>query len=200
MLPWVLASASPRRQALLRLFGQEFHIHPPEIEEPLPLTHSRPAQLAKHLARAKAETVAPHYPDALIISADTIVILGKQILGKPNDEEDAFRMLRLLSGRTHTVITALCLLVRQAGNTVQMTLDAPRTRVTFRPLSDEWIRWYVRTGEPMDKAGAYGIQEYGALLVGKVQGCYFNVVGLPLATLSARLESLLGMPPVRVCP
>lgn len=196
-LQWVLASASPRRQALMRLYGQEFLVHPAHIEEHLPATHPRPALLAKRLARAKAEAVAPHYPDALIISADTLVIVDEKVLGKPLDEADAFRMLRLLSGRTHTVITALCLLMRQQGQTVRMTLDAPRTRVTFRPLSDEWIHWYIRTGEPMDKAGAYGIQEYGALLVEKVQGCYFNVVGLPLATLTARLESLIGSPIVR---
>ncbi len=193
-LPWVLASASPRRQALMRLYGQEFLVHPAPIEELLPSTHARPALLAKRLARAKAEAVAPHYPDALIIAADTLVVVDKAVLGKPVDEADAFRMLRLLSGRTHTVITALCLLVRQQGKTERMTLDAPRTRVTFRPLSDDWIHWYIRTGEPMDKAGAYGIQEYGALLVEKVQGCYFNVMGLPLATLTARLESLIGSP------
>lgn len=193
-LPWVLASVSPRRQALMRLYGQEFLVHPAPIEELLPSTHARPALLAKRLARAKAEAVAPHYPDALIIAADTLVVVGKVVLGKPVDEADAFRMLRLLSGRTHTVITALCLLVRQQGKTERMTLDAPRTRVTFRPLSDDWIHWYIRTGEPMDKAGAYGIQEYGALLVEKVQGCYFNVMGLPLATLTARLESLIGSP------
>jgi septum formation protein len=104
-------------------------------------------------------------------------------------------MLRLLSGRTHTVITALCLLLRQGGRTVRMSLDAPRTRVTFRPLTDGWIEWYIATGEPFDKAGAYGIQEYGALLVQQVQGDYFNVVGLPLATLVRRLEELVGWEP-----
>ena len=189
-LRWVLASGSPRRQALMRVFGVPFEVHPAQIEEHLPEFSARPAVLGKRLARAKAEAVAPHYPDALIIAADTLVVIDGRILGKPADEREAFEMLRLLSGRTHTVITALCLLLRREGRTVRTMLDAPRTRVTFRPLSDAWIRWYIATGEPFDKAGAYGIQEYGALLIDKVQGCYFNVVGLPLATLARRLEEL----------
>ncbi len=170
-------------------------MHPAQIEEPLPNSTRTPARVAKTLALAKAEAIAPHYPDALIISADTIVVLDGQLLGKPTDAEDARRLLRMLSGRTHTVITALCLLLRQEGQTVRQVLDAPRSRVTFRNLSDEWIEWYIQTGEPFDKAGAYGIQEYGALLVEKIQGCYFNVVGLPLATLARHLETLVGWKP-----
>jgi septum formation protein len=189
-LRWVLASGSPRRQALMRLFGKPFEVHPAQIEEHLPERAARPAVLGKQLAQAKAEAVAPQYPDALLIAADTLVVIDGRILGKPADEHEAFEMLRLLSGRTHTVITALCLLLRRDGCTVRTVLDAQRSRVTFRPLSDEWIRWYLATGEPFDKAGAYGIQEYGALLIDKVQGCYFNVVGLPLATLAQRLEEL----------
>lgn len=195
MIPWVLASESPRRQALLRLLGQPFKIHPARIEERLPPCTARPAHLAKQLARAKAEAVAPDYADALIIAADTLVVLRNQVLGKPETADEARQMLRLLSNRTHTVITALCLLLRQEGRTVRITLDAPRTRVAFRPLTDEWIEWYLRTGEPFDKAGAYGIQEYGALLVERVAGDYFNVVGLPLPTLIRRLEELLGWRP-----
>lgn len=187
---WVLASQSPRRQALMRLFGRPFEVHPAHIEEHLPEHTRHPAALGKRLARAKAEVVAPHYDDALIIAADTLVVIDGRVLGKPADAHAAYEMLRLLSGRTHTVITALCLLLRQEGRTVSLTLDAPRSRVTFRPLSEEWIRWYIATGEPFDKAGAYGIQEYGALLIERVQGCYFNVVGLPLATLAMRLEQL----------
>jgi septum formation protein len=174
----------------MRLFGVPFEVHPAQIEERLPERAARPALVGKRLARAKAEAVAPHYPNALIIAADTLVVIDGRILGKPADEREAFEMLRLLSGRTHTVITALCLLLRREGRTVRTVLDAPRSRVTFRPLSDAWIRWYIATGEPFDKAGAYGIQEYGALLIEKVQGCYFNVVGLPLATLAQRLEEL----------
>ncbi|MCS7209159.1 MAG: Maf family protein [Fimbriimonadales bacterium] len=189
-LRWVLASQSPRRQSLMRLFGTPFEVHPAQIEERLPECTARPAALGKQLARAKAEAVAPYYENALIIAADTLVVIDQRVLGKPADEREAFEMLRLLSGRTHTVITALCLLLRRGGQTVQTILDAPRSRVTFRPLSDAWIRWYIATGEPFDKAGAYGIQEYGALLIEKVQGCYFNVVGLPLATLATRLEQL----------
>ncbi len=189
-LRWVLASQSPRRQSLLRLFGEPFEVHPAQVEEHLPEYSARPALLGKRLARAKAEAVAPCYDDALIIAADTLVVIDGRVLGKPADTQEALEMLRLLSGRTHTVITALCLLKRQRKRTVQTVQDAPRSRVTFRPLSDDWIRWYIATGEPFDKAGAYGIQEYGALLIEKVQGCYFNVVGLPLATLAKRLEEL----------
>ncbi|GIV05768.1 MAG: Maf-like protein [Fimbriimonadales bacterium] len=189
-LRWVLASQSPRRRALMRLFGRPFEVHPAQIEEPLPAFSARPALLGKRLAKAKAEAVALHYADALIIAADTLVIIDGRVLGKPADEREAFEMLRMLSGRTHTVITALCLLLRQNGHTTRIVQDAPRSRVTFRPLSDEWIRWYIATGEPFDKAGGYGIQEYGALLIEKVQGCYFNVVGLPLATLAKHLEAL----------
>lgn len=189
-LRWALASQSPRRRALMRLFDRPFEVHPAQIEEPLLAYSARPALLGKRLAKAKAEAVAPHYTDALIIAADTIVVIDGRVLGKPTDECEAFEMLRMLSGRTHTVITALCLLLRQNGQTTHIVQDAPRSRVTFRPLSDEWIRWYIATGEPFDKAGAYGIQEYGALLIEKVHGCYFNVVGLPLATLAKRLEAL----------
>jgi septum formation protein len=189
-LRWVLASQSPRRRALMRLFGRPFEVHPAQIEEHLPEYSARPALLGKRLAKAKAEAVAPCYDDALIIAADTLVVIDGRVLGKPADEREAFEMLRMLSGRTHTVITALCLLLRQNGHTTHIVQDAPRSRVAFRPLSDEWIRWYIATGEPFDKAGAYGIQEYGALLIEKVQGCYFNVVGLPLATLASRLEEL----------
>lgn len=196
-LRWVLASQSPRRQSLLRLFGKPFEIRPAQIEEHLPEYSARPALLGKRLAKAKAEAVAPCYADALIIAADTLVVIDGRVLGKPVDEREAFEMLRMLSGRTHTVITALCLLLRQGGRTVQTVQDAPRSCVTFRPLSDEWIRWYIATGEPFDKAGAYGIQEYGALLIEKVQGCYFNVVGLPLATLAKRLEELGVWMPMR---
>jgi septum formation protein len=192
---WVLASESPRRQVLLRLLGQPFVVHPAQIEERLPDSTAAPARLAKRLARAKAEAVAPCYDDALIIAADTLVVLDRAVLGKPQSREEARQMLRLLSGRTHRVITALCLLLRQGGRTVRMTLDAPSTRVTFRPLSEAWIEWYIDTGEPFDKAGAYGIQEYGALLVERVVGDYFNVVGLPLPTLVRRLEELTDWHP-----
>lgn len=176
----------------MRLFGQPFVVDPPDVDETLPERVRQPARLAKHLALAKAEAVAPHYSNTLIIAADTLVVLpdkhGSLVLGKPEDEEDAKRMLRVLSGRSHTVITAVCLLQRSENRTVRFTLDAPRTRVYFRALTEDWIDWYVGTGEPMDKAGAYGIQEYGALLVERVSGCYFNVVGFPLSIIARRLQ------------
>jgi septum formation protein len=185
----------------MRLFGQPFVVHPADVDETLPEEVYHPTRLAKQLAYAKAQAVAPHYMNALMIAADTLVVLpGKTsatVLGKPEDEEDAKRMLRMLSGRSHIVITAVCLMQRIENQTTRFTLDAPRTQVHFRPLTDPWIDWYVRTGEPMDKAGAYGIQEYGALLVERINGCYFNVVGFPLTTVSRRLEEF-GWQPVPI--
>lgn len=186
---WVLASASPRRQSLMRLFGQPFRAHPAHIDETLPETTRQPSRWGKALAHGKAEAIAPHYSNALIFAADTLVVLGGTLLAKPEDEAHAKAMLRALSGRTHLVITAVCILEREGGETTRLALFAPQTKVTFRALSASMIEWYVKTGEPMDKAGAYGIQEYGALLVEKVCGCYFNVVGFPLVDIAKQLEA-----------
>ena len=159
-----------------------FTVCPAAGPEKMP-EHASPEDAVKALASQKAEEVASRCdPDALIIAADTIVVCDGRILGKPRDEEDAFRMLRLLSGRTHEVYTGLCLKDKDSCVT-----EAERTAVRFRTLSDGEIRRYIETGEPMDKAGAYGIQGKAALFVEAIEGDYYNVVGLPLCRLGRML-------------
>lgn len=145
------------------------------------------AQAVVQVARAKAESVADRVPaDSLVVAADTVVLLGRRLLGKPRDPEEATRMLRALSGRGHRVVTAVAVLRVGHG---PVLADYEETRVRFRPLDEAEIAGYVASGEPLDKAGAYGIQGLGALLVEQVVGCYYNVVGLPLATLHRLLRS-----------
>lgn len=191
----VLASASPRRAELLRTLGVPFEVvvaedAEPAIEKAAPSDRWRyaadeVAAWVESAARAKAAAVAAIRSDAVVIAADTIVVLDGEILGKPQDERAAAAMLRRLSGRTHQVYTGLCVWGGERAQTAHVV-----TRVTFRPLSDGLIDAYVATGEPMDKAGAYGIQGKGSLLVEKIDGCYFNVVGLPLVRLSEMLEAI----------
>ncbi len=180
----ILASRSPRRQELLRLLGVPFECRPTDCDESCSLIH--PADHALELARRKA-LAAEAVCDAgdVILSSDTVVFCDGQILGKPRDEEEAFRMLRKLSGRTHTVCTAVCL--RREGRNHDL---CSQTNVTFRELTDDQIRRYVATGEPMDKAGAYGIQGQGALLVEGIHGDYYTVVGLPVSKLAQMFEEL----------
>lgn len=184
----VLASASPRRRELLAGIGLEFTVEPAQFDEEAVRAES-PEEWVKALARGKASEVARRHPDALVIGADTAVLIDGQVLGKPKDEADARRMLRLLAGRTHRVVTGVALIHRSGG---RERTHVESTDVTFGPLSDEQIARYVATGEPMDKAGAYGIQGFGATLVRGVHGCYFNVVGLPLYSL-ARMLSEFGV-------
>jgi septum formation protein len=159
-----------------------FTVCPAAGPEKMP-EHASPEGAVKALASQKAEEVASRCdPYALIIAADTVVVCDGRILGKPRDEEDAFRMLRLLSGRTHEVYTGLCLKDKDSCVT-----EAERTAVRFRTLSDSEIRRYIETGEPMDKAGAYGIQGKAALFVEAIEGDYYNVVGLPLCRLGRML-------------
>ncbi len=181
--PIVLASASPRRRELMNMLAfSSFTVCPAAGPEKMP-EHASPEEAVKALASQKAEEVASRCdPDALIIAADTVVVCDGRILGKPRDEEDAFRMLRLLSGRTHEVYTGLCLKDKDSCVT-----EAERTAVRFRTLSDSEIRRYIQTGEPMDKAGAYGIQGKAALFVEAIEGDYYNVVGLPLCRLGRML-------------
>jgi septum formation protein len=168
----VLASASPRRAELLRASGISFTVRVADVIETRRPDES-PADYALRLAREKAEAVAQG--DELVLGADTIVVLGSEIAGKPRDAADAARMLRALSGRWHEVLTGVCLLRgRQARSALA------RTRVKFAPLSEEEIRWYVASGEPFDKAGAYAIQGYASLFVERIEGSYSNVVGLPV--------------------
>jgi septum formation protein len=187
-LPLVLASASPRRQELIRLLGLPFEVRPSAYEEEMPDEHSDPAQLAVHLATEKAQDVARGCETGrLVLGADTVVALGTRVYGKPSDAAEARRMLRELSGQTHQVITGVAL-VRSPEERVRTF--AARTDVTFRPLEAAEIAAYAETGEPLDKAGAYAIQGYGGLLIEGIRGDYPNVVGLPLTPLALALREL----------
>jgi septum formation protein len=195
----VLASASPRRRELLTQAGFSFTVHPAHVPEN-PLPGEAPTAYVTRLAREKAETVfreltAPQSPskvppgslniEIVVLGADTTVTLDDQILAKPEDPADAIRMLRQLSGRTHHVITGVAVVSSQSTQ-----VAAEVTAVRFLSLSDGEIESYVATGEPMDKAGAYAIQGHAARWIPRIEGCYFNVVGLPLALVTALLEPL----------
>ena len=171
-VPIVLASSSPRRKQLLELLGLTFEVLPADIDETW-RNGEAPGVHAERLARGKAAAVAR--PEALVVGADTIVVIGGEILGKPRDAAEARAMLRRLSGRDHEVFTAVAVAWR--GKTAAGT---SRTAVHVRALDDETIAAYVATGEPLDKAGAYGIQGYGAVLVERIEGDYFTVMGLGL--------------------
>lgn len=173
----VLASSSPRRIELLRNAGIPFESQAPDVPE-VPLPGEKPLELAMRLARAKADAVAQLRPDAFVLGADTIVIVDNKVLGKPADEADAVRMLRLLSDRDHEVTTALSLVFPHA--TERITTQET-TRVHFSLLTDADISGYVATGEPMDKAGSYAIQGIAGKWIERIEGDYFNVVGLPVA-------------------
>ena len=184
MVEIILASQSPRRRELLKNLVADFKIIPSDADETLPEGAS-PADCAVEIARRKAFDIKAQNPDALIIGADTIVIYEDKILGKPKDDEEAYEMLSLLSGKTHKVCTGV---VATLGD--KTIAHGEETYVTFRTLSPDMIKNYIATGEPGDKAGAYGIQEKGAVLVEKIEGDYFNVVGLPLCRLSKMLNDL----------
>jgi septum formation protein len=198
----VLASASPRRRDLLVQAGYQFEVHPAHISED-PRADEEPIAYVTRLAREKAEAVyrelsvsgqTPENPRSLpgldgparlaVLGADTTVTLDGMILGKPEDAADAARILRLLSGRTHRVITGVALVTAK-----RTEIAAEVTAVRFLTFSDEEIAGYIATGEPMDKAGAYGIQGRAARWIPRIEGCYFNVMGLPLALVSSLLEA-----------
>ena len=184
----ILASQSPRRQELIGYILSEYEVIVSEVEETLP-DGIAPEDLPVYLAGVKAQAVAAEHPDDVVIGADTMVILDGQVLGKPKDADDAFHMLRSLSGKAHTVITGCAIL--QDG---RMTTFADRTRVEFYPLSDREILDYIATGEPFDKAGAYGIQGRGSVLVKRIEGDFFNVMGLPVARLKREMERVGALP------
>ncbi|MCM1054680.1 MAG: Maf family protein [Bacteroides sp.] len=181
----ILASGSPRRRELLKLIREDFEVIPADCAEDLD-TALDPAEAVKALAVRKAEHISAKYPDKAVIGADTMVFYGNTPLGKPKDAADAAGMLSLLSGKKHTVITAVAAAV---GGRTRLSFSQ-ETRVEFYPLSESEIREYIKTGEPMDKAGAYGIQEKGALLVKGIEGDYYTVMGLPVAELYRRLKEL----------
>ncbi|MEM6335023.1 MAG: Maf family protein [Bacteroidota bacterium] len=185
---FVLASGSPRRRRLLSQLGLSFRVHPSLVEERIPDSMSDPADIVEYLAQLKAEDIAQHYPDAVVLGADTIVVLDGEILGKPDTVEDAHQTLRRLAGRSHDVFTGLALVC--SGET---TTSHERTRVVFAALSVQEIEDYVATGSPMDKAGSYGIQDdRGALLVEGIEGDFYNVVGLPLRKLYTEFTARFG--------
>ncbi len=179
----ILASSSPRRQSLLDNLDICFSTISTNIDESF-LPQESPRNAVRRLARLKAERAIPLLREnCLLIAADTIVVLDGQVMGKPGSKDDALEMLTQLSGRCHEVITAIC--IRTAGG---CEVEDETTRVYFRHLSEEEIRAYVASGEPADKAGAYGIQGRGGLLVQRIEGCYFNVVGLPMSRLYLMLK------------
>ncbi len=180
----VLASASPRRRRLLDLLGVPCRIDPAHVEE-IPTPGEDPADFCRRAARDKARAVAARNPDALVLAADTVVALGREILGKPSSEAEARSMLRRLSGRAHQVHTAMAL--ARNGEIVSLVDTA---RVEISPTDDRLIAWYVATGEPLDKAGAYAVQGIGGLLVSSVQGHPHTVVGLPIHRLPELFATL----------
>ena len=179
----ILASKSPRRRELLDRMGLPHTVVSAPCDEWFPEDRS-PAEIVKYISREKAFAAAEMAaPEDILITADTMVFLDDKKLGKPKDEAEAFAMLRALSGRTHTVYTGVT--VAQGHRTLT---EAEGTRVRFAPLRDETIRAYIKTGEPMDKAGAYGVQALGALLIEGIEGDFFNVMGLPVRRLALMLE------------
>ena len=183
----ILASTSPRRRALLAAAGLEFELAESGVEEER-RADERAADFALRMAEEKALAVSRRCADALVLGADTVVECGGEILGKPRDDADAHRMLRALSGRFHVVVTAFAL--ARGGRIAESR--AVSSRVRFRELGDDEIRAYLRTGEPMDKAGAYGIQAEGVGLVVEVEGERDNVMGLPVAEVLAALRRIMA--------
>lgn len=181
----ILASSSPRRIKLLDDLGLEFSVIKNEIKES-EFDEENPADLVKTLAQAKAKDVAEKVDEGLVIGADTIVVLENKILEKPEDAREAKEMLRKLNNRTHTVMTGLAVINASTGS---KTVSCVNTEVSFRKLTEKEISDYVSTGEPLDKAGAYGIQGIGGVFVEKINGCYYSVVGLPLSRLAEILNS-----------
>lgn len=175
-LPLILASASPRRQELLRSAGVPIKVFPSRADEEF-RPGEKPEDYALRLAGEKAKEVSGKHPGRWVLGADTVVVVGGRVLGKPKDPGEAERMLRLLSGRRHRVVTGYCLVKRPGRKKKEGIVS---TKVSFKELAPGEIRWYIATGEPFDKAGAYAIQGRGAFLVRRIEGSYTNVVGLPL--------------------
>ena len=180
----VLASASPRRRELLEQIGLLFEVEPSDYEEDV-ASRSEPHEMAKELSLGKARAAARKRRDALIIAADTFVVLGDRILGKPHTNSEAGEMLRALNGKAHSVITGFTILDTESGKVLSGSVE---TKVHMRKLTLGEIDSYVRSKEPLDKAGAYAIQGLGAVFVERIEGDYFNVIGLPLSALAEALK------------
>lgn len=176
----ILASASPRRKEILENINVKFDIVKSDIDEVI-LEDELPPQVVMRLAFEKSMDVAKSNQESLVIGADTIVVFNNKVLGKPKDKEDARNTIRLLSGNTHEVITGISLINLSANKKI---IDYVVSKVKFKDLSEDDINDYINTGESLDKAGAYGIQGYGSLLIEEIQGDYFNIVGLPISKLS----------------
>ena len=187
----ILASNSPRRRELLAQAGITFIVIPSEVDE-RQVARSDPDKLVRVLAESKAIDIAEKHPDSWVLGADTIVVIDNQILGKPDSADAARDMLKRLSGKVHQVFTGYCVCCRHKE---RLFTDAVKTDVCFKSLSDAEIEWYIRTGEPFDKAGGYGIQGIGSFLVKSIQGSYTNVVGLPVCEVMSFLigEGLIAL-------
>jgi septum formation protein len=181
----ILASASPRRKALMDLIGLEFTVDTGSYEETMDIDLP-PSKLAKFLSLKKAEAVTSRHRNAVIVAADTFIVFHGELMGKPRDAEEARKMLRKLSGKTHSVITGYTIIDTEHKRELSRAVE---TKVTFRRITGKEIDAYVRSKEPLDKAGAYAIQGLGAVFVRRIEGDYFNVIGLPLNSL---VESLKG--------
>jgi len=187
----ILASKSPRRSYLLKQAGLEFSIIPSSFNE-YSVTLSSPESYVRKLAEGKAKDISDKHPDSWVIGADTIVLIRNTVLGKPDSDDDARRMLKRLSGKTHQVLTGYCICCKKKNRFFSETI---KTDVLFKELSDEEIDWYIHTGEPFDKAGAYAIQGLGTFLVKRINGSYTNVVGLPVCEIVEFLikEGVMGL-------
>jgi septum formation protein len=174
---WILGSASPRRRKILKRLGLQFRVEPSRISEPARNARESTSAYAVRMACMKAAEVAARHASGLVIGVDTIVVLGKSILRKPQTRAEARSMLQRLSGRWHEVLSGICLI---DCNPRRMRSSFSRSRVHFRRLSTEDIDWYLQTGEHRDKAGAYGVQGYASLFIDRIEGCYFNIVGFPI--------------------
>jgi len=180
----ILASASPRRKEILGKTGLKFSVDAGDYKEDMDLA-LKPRQLARFLSSEKARAVAVKYASALVIAADTFIVFQGSLLGKPHTREEARRMLSLLNGRQHSVLTGFTVIDTLTGKKLSRSVE---TKVFFKKMTGQEIESYVKTGEPLDKAGAYAIQGLGAVLVKKIEGDYFNVMGLPLSSLTGVLR------------
>ena len=183
----ILASQSPRRQELLNNIGVKFEIIKSNFREDTSGLGNKPEDIAKKLAYGKAKDVSDRLKEGIILGADTIVVFDGEIYGKPKDEEDAIRMLNNLSGKTHQVITGVALIDKENNKTL---IDYETTSVTFNELTKDEIKAYIKSGDYIGKAGGYGIQNKGSIFIKRIEGCYFNVVGLPINKVYRMLKEL----------
>ncbi|MFC1565995.1 Maf family protein [Candidatus Neomarinimicrobiota bacterium] len=185
--PIILASNSPRRKSLLELIDLPVKVIASSVHENFNI-NLEPIEFAKHYAHLKAQDIAEKHPNSLVIGADTIVVLDNEIIGKPLDEDDSKSILKKLSGRTHSVITGVALVWRNKNISVNFTES---TKVTFHRLTDSQIQYYITNYQPFDKAGSYGIQDWFAVCVKRIDGCFYNVMGFPLAKFYHNLTKII---------